>query len=554
MMRHVLFFRLLKKIAIPAGLPLVLIANIAVAAAASPAYVQGSYAVPQTPRTTVTVQYPGAQTDGDLNVVIVGWNDATAQVSSVTDSNGNNYQLAVGPTVESGGPSQSIYYAKNISGDSNTVTVTFTSPAVFPDIRILEYSGIDPANPVDAVVGATGNSTTTSSGTVTTTNATDLLVGANTVESVTSNAGSGFTQRLLTTPDGDIAEDGVVTSTGTYGASAPLAYAGGWTMQMVAFRAAQPASPSVLAFVQGNNAVPATPQTSVAVRYPSAQGAGDLNVVIVGWNDTAAHVSSVKDSNGNSYQLAVGATTLSGTTSQSIYYAKNISAASAGGNSVTVTFTSPAIWPDIRILEYSGIDPANPVDVAVGASGIGTNSSSGSVTTNQARDLLVGGNTVTTLTVGAGSGFTQRLLTNPDGDIAEDQIVTNTGSYGASAPLSSPGGWVMQMVAFHVASSATIGGSNPPSNPSNPPPASSSVKLAWNANSATNDPATNTAGYKLYFGFSSGKYTQSTNVGNTTSATESNLVSGTAYFFVVTAYNSAGLESSPSNEVSYTAP
>ena len=46
--------------------------------------------------------YKAAQTAGNLNVVIVGRSDATSQVSSVTDSKGNVYQLAVGPTVQTG--------------------------------------------------------------------------------------------------------------------------------------------------------------------------------------------------------------------------------------------------------------------------------------------------------------------------------------------------------------------------------------------------------------------------------------------------------------------
>jgi hypothetical protein len=86
----------------------------------TPAYVQGNFTTPLTPQTTVTVPYNAAQTAGDLNVVIVGWNDTTAQVSSVTDSKGNVYSLAVGPTqlsAAAGGPlTQSIYYAKNIAG------------------------------------------------------------------------------------------------------------------------------------------------------------------------------------------------------------------------------------------------------------------------------------------------------------------------------------------------------------------------------------------------------------------------------------------------------
>ena len=123
-------------------------------------------------------------------MVVVGWNDASAQVSSLTDSKGNVYQLAVGPTVLTDSPalSQSIYYAKNISAaavGANTVTLTYSRRRAYPDVRILEYSGLDPVNPVDVVVGATGNSATSTSGAVITKNAMDLLVGANVVWTTT---------------------------------------------------------------------------------------------------------------------------------------------------------------------------------------------------------------------------------------------------------------------------------------------------------------------------------------------------------------------------------
>jgi hypothetical protein len=62
-------------------------------------YVQSSYAVPQSPQTSVSVALATAPATGNLNVVVVGWNDATATVSSVTDSVGNAYALAVGPTI-----------------------------------------------------------------------------------------------------------------------------------------------------------------------------------------------------------------------------------------------------------------------------------------------------------------------------------------------------------------------------------------------------------------------------------------------------------------------
>ena len=99
-------------------------------------------ATPQAASSSVAVTYSAAQTAGNLNVVEVGWNDITSSVNTVTDSKGNSYALAVGPTSGTG-LRQSIYYAKNIAGGSNTVTVTFNKAAATVDVRILEYSGLD---------------------------------------------------------------------------------------------------------------------------------------------------------------------------------------------------------------------------------------------------------------------------------------------------------------------------------------------------------------------------------------------------------------------------
>jgi fibronectin type III domain protein len=582
-MRNPAFRLLLERLALFAVLPLVLFAHRAGAAVTTPGYVQGNYAVPQTPQMKVTLPYTAAQTAGNLNVVIVGWNDSTAHVSSLTDSKGNVYQLAVGPIV-TGALSQAIYYARSISSAAaatNSVTVTFSTAAIYPDIRILEYSGIDPVNPLDGVAGAIGNSATSSSSAVTTSSATDLLVGANTTERSTTGPGSGFTQRLLTAPDGDIAEDEIVTVAGSYSATAPIDIAGGWVMQMVAFRAAGSSAPTptpsptsqALAYVQGNFAVPQTPQTTVTVPYAAAQKAGDLNVVVVGWNDSTTHLTALFDTNGNTYYLAAGPAVLTSPPglSQAVLYANNISAATAGSNAVTVSFDAGASYPDIRILEYSGVDPVNSLDVAVGAIGNSATSSSGAVTTTNAMDLLVGANVIGTTSGGPGGGWTQRLLTT-DGDIVEDRVVTAVGSYSATAPLTSAGPWMMQMVAFRAAASASGSGSSPspiqtatpvptPSPtptatpvPTPSPTPASSITLAWNADVPTSDPVTNTVGYKLYIGLASGIYTQSTSLGNTTEVILSNLISGTTYYYVVTAYNSAGVESSPSNEVSYSVP
>ncbi len=107
-------------------------------------FVRVAYAAPQSAATTVSAPYSAAQTAGDLNIVVVGWNDTVSDVLSVVDTAGNAYSRAIGPTAGTG-LRQSIYYAPNIVGGANTVTVTFTRAAQFADVRILEYRWRDDA-------------------------------------------------------------------------------------------------------------------------------------------------------------------------------------------------------------------------------------------------------------------------------------------------------------------------------------------------------------------------------------------------------------------------
>jgi chitodextrinase len=239
---------------------------------------------------------------------------------------------------------------------------------------------------------------------------------------------------------------------------------------------------STIAFVQVNSATPQGAAASVGVKFIAAQTAGDLNVVVVGWNDATAQVQSVVDSSGNTYQRAAGPTVVAGSATQSLYYAANIADAAANGNTVTVTFSPAAAFPDIRIAEYRGIATTNALDVAIGASGSGTSSSSGSITTTNANDLLVAGNLVQTMTGGPGTSFTSRVITSPDGDILEDRIVTTTGSYSASATVSPSGWWIMQMAAFRAAASG--GDTQPPTAPGTPVPtvvSTTQINLTWSA-------------------------------------------------------------------------
>jgi len=201
-------------------------------------FVQVKSATPQTPASTVSVAYAAAQTAGNLNIVAVGWNDSTSSITSLTDSRGNTYALA-GVLTTGTNLRQAIYYAKNILGGSNTVTVNLNQAAAFVDVRALEYSGLSTTAPLDVTAAASGSGSTASAGPVTTTSANELVFAAAMTGGVMNSAGSGFTARIKTA-DGDIGEDMMVAATGSYTATAPVTPYNGsstWLMQMATFKA-----------------------------------------------------------------------------------------------------------------------------------------------------------------------------------------------------------------------------------------------------------------------------------------------------------------------------
>jgi glucose/arabinose dehydrogenase len=199
-------------------------------------FVQVNSATPQTAQSTVLTTFNQAQQAGDLNVVVVGWNESTGNITSLVDSAGNTYQVAAA-TVRGNGLSQAIYYAKDIAGaGTNTVTVRFDKAVAYADIRILEYSGLDQASPFDVTSSAAGTAAQASSGAVTTRFERELLVGAGTTSGAFTGPGSGYVARIITVPDKDIAEDRTVTSVGSVSATAPQS--GRWVMQVATFKGA----------------------------------------------------------------------------------------------------------------------------------------------------------------------------------------------------------------------------------------------------------------------------------------------------------------------------
>jgi hypothetical protein len=327
-------------------------------------FVQVNSATPQTASATVNVSYTAAQTPGDLNVVVVGWNDATATVQSVKDSAGNLYSLAIGPTSGTA-LRQSIYYAANIAGvSSNKVTVAFSQAAVSPDVRILEYRGV---TALDVAAGASGNSSTANSGAATTRSANELIFAANTVFTGTNAAGSGFRSRVITTPDGDIAEDKIVTTAGSNSAKTTLSYSGPWVMQMVAF---------------GTGAVAATPQISASAGSLSfgsvtVNSSGTQSLTLMSSGTAPVTVSSASVS-GTGFSLVGGTLPATLSPNQTLTLQVKFAPTATGSAAGSLTISSNSVSGSTTTVSLSGTGAATTPQLSFSA----TSLSFGSVTVN----------------------------------------------------------------------------------------------------------------------------------------------------------------------------
>lgn len=223
-------------------------------------------------------------------------------------------------------------------------------------------------------------------------------------------------------------------------------------MLLMSYRAQVVSAPP--AFVQANSSHTSAGVTSQTVVFSGAQSAGDLNVIAIGFCNSTSTISSVADTEGNTYAVAAPATSASTNLTQVIYYAPSIAAAGAGANTVTVTFNVSTPCSDVRIAEYSGIFLASPVDTtASGSATTGTAMSSGSASTSNVVDLLVGASYSAGGFASAGSGYTNRVTSSGPNNL-QDEIVNSAGPYSATATNGSSGYWVMQMAAFKGSSGA----------------------------------------------------------------------------------------------------
>src|SRR5207245_10346527 len=85
-------------------------------------FIQRNYATPATSTASITLPFRVKQTSSDLNIAIVSWRNVTPAVtiSSVTDTAGNTYSIAAGPTASSN-RKLALHYAQNIPRNANNI-------------------------------------------------------------------------------------------------------------------------------------------------------------------------------------------------------------------------------------------------------------------------------------------------------------------------------------------------------------------------------------------------------------------------------------------------
>jgi IPT/TIG domain len=212
-------------------------------------YIQRADAATGSSAVTVpTSPMANPQTKGNLNAVIIGWSDTSSQVSSVTDSEGNSYVQAL-PVTQGSSLSQVIYYAKNILGDNpscaptcNVITVNFSGSTSSPDVRALEYSGIDGTSPLDQGVGNAGAGALADTGPCFTTSAVELILSGTTVSTNVTGAGANFTT-VDYTNNGDNAEHQIASAVGSCEATTVMT-GGNWVTQVITLKAGAAGAPS----------------------------------------------------------------------------------------------------------------------------------------------------------------------------------------------------------------------------------------------------------------------------------------------------------------------
>jgi hypothetical protein len=405
-----------------------------------------------------------------------------------------------------------------------------------------------------AISGATSSSYTTPAETTSDTGAQFTVVVSNSAGSVTSSAATltvNVPPSITTQPTGQTVTAGqTATFSVTASGTAPLSYQ--WRKNGTAISGATSASYTTPAETTSDNGA----QFTVVVSNSAGSVTSSAATLTVNPAPVAPSITTQPASQTvTAGQTATFSVTASGTAPLSYQWQKNSAAISGAASS---SYTTPA---------ETTSDTGAQFTVIVSNSAGSVTSSAATLTVTSPGQLTPSASSLTFGNVNVGSSSTQSVtLTNSGGSNVSISNVTINGAgvsvNGISTGLIlSPGASVTMNVIFAPAASGSVTGNvTITSTASNSPltislsgagvVATHSATLTWTASTSV------VVGYNVYRGSTSGgPYTKlNSSLDASTTFTDSSVLSGQTYYFVVTAVDSNNVESAYSNEVTATIP
>jgi fibronectin type 3 domain-containing protein len=298
-------------------------------------------------------------------------------------------------------------------------------------------------------------------------------------------------------------------------------------------------SGGAIQYIGQTNTAPQSTATCTVTR--TGVSAGNLLVIFQRWysGSNGLVVSSQSDSLGNTIQTAAQAVTASGYRYGRVAYIQN---ASAGTHTISTTLSAIPSNFECGVAEFSGVATAGALDGAattkIGSSG--TSLVGNPYTPSQTGDLIIGyasqaGGTYTangSFIIGAGM-----MMTYSSG---EYQVYASTSPIAGSFTSSGSGEWAVITAGFKA------GAQGPPAPPTNltATAGNAQVSLSWTGSAGATS-------YNVYRSTTSGSGYAMIATSATTNYTDTTVINGTTYYYVVTAVNANG-ESGYSNEASAT--
>ena len=374
-----------------------------------------------------------------------------------------------------------MWYAKNVTGGSVTVTAHQSGSSSGCLMEILEYSGLSTTAPADQSASTTGTSASPSGGSITPTNNNSLIISAFTddnSDSVSITGTSGYTVEesdlLNSTSTRNGIEDKILATAGATTGVWTTGSSSNWAAVTVSFKPAGAPAPTATPTPTPTLTPTATPTPtpggsapalvqknkgsgggtgSVATSFTSSVTAGHAVVVMtITGSGSTLDTTSVTDNQSNTYTQIGTTQHTAANTYIRMWYAKNVT-----GGSVTVTAhqSGSASGCLMELLEYSGLSTTAPADQSASATGTSTSPSGGSITPTSNNTVILSAFTddnSDSVSITGTSGYTVEesdlLNSTSSRNGIEDKILTTAGATTGVWTTGSSSSWAAVIVSF----------------------------------------------------------------------------------------------------------